>query len=332
MEFLAYADVLQPPSRPLPQGFDSLDTYATFYPIVRCYVHRFDDPACPANARYKKQLDGWATDPQRHYRGPLCIGEYYNVSGYKGLPIVFMHTMAADIPTYHKVGARRFHYMHVSTGNWGTKALTNYQMARQLWNPATDCEELWGDYFARRYGPAAPTMRRFYEALEKALCNVSELRYGLAARLDAAAPNLFPNSHLRFRREAGLKCDGPTLVEIVDHAKACRGLIDQALGGEMPERIRARIAEDERLFAYAERTVLYYFACAQAFQLARAGQREDAVRQYGEAQRLAELLRQDTASATLSSSHANAPNGFVATRATRALAQLDRLLDAAAKR
>jgi hypothetical protein len=349
MEFLAYADVLQPPTRPLPADFDYQTCYSTFYPIVRCYVHRFDDPACATNARYAKQLQGWVADPARHFTGQLCIGEYYNVSGHKCLPICFMRTMANDIPFYHKVGARHFHYMHATTGNWGTKALTNYQMARQLWDPKTDCEKLWEDYFVRRYGPAAPTMRRFYESLEKMLSSVSELKYGLARRLNAGAKDLFPNSHLRLRREPGLQCDGPTLEEIVAAAKECRALIAQAVGGvssprdaqpgsapsgaegaavphEQAERIKARIAEDERLFAYGERTVLYFHECAQAFTLARAGQPDDARRHLAEAQRLAALLRQDTASTKLSSSHANSPDALTASFAAGALDHIGKLL------
>jgi len=327
IRFLAYADVLAPPSRPLPPGFDYSMCSATFFPIVRCYVHNFDDPACPRNAHYRRQLRGWATDPERHYRGQLCIGEYYNVSGYKSLPICFMHTMANDIPFYYRAGARHFHYMHVVTRNWGNKALTNYQMARQLWDVETDCEALWRDYFARRYGPAAPTMRRFYESLEKMLCNVSQLKYGLARRLNRGDKNLFPDPHLRFERRPGLKCIGPTLTEIVGHAKECRRLINSALGAELPKRIGARIEEDERLFTYGERTVLYLFECASAFEAVRAGEREEARRHFAEAKRLAELLRADTTSTRHSSSHANAPNAFVATYATGALRRLARLLE-----
>lgn len=326
IRFLAYADVLAPPTRPLPAGFDGANCTATFYPIVRCYVHNFDDPDCPRNAEYQKQLDGWATDPDRHYRGRLCIGEYYNVSGYKCLPVCFMHTMASDLPHFYKVGARQFQYMHVTTDHWGTKALSNFQMARQLWNIETDCEALWSDYFTRRYGPAAGTMRSFYESLEGMLSNVSELKYGLARRLDRGVEDLFPTPHLRYRRVEGEECDGPTLVEIVEHGKTCRALVDEALAMDLPGRIRGRIAEDEQTFTYAERTIAYFHECVEAFQLGRSGRRDEAREHFAEAQRLAELLRADVTSATKSSSHANAANAFEATLATGAIACLAKLL------
>ena len=328
LRFLAYADVIEPPTRPLPPGFDYRTCSATFFPIVRCYVHDFDDPGCDRNAHYRKNLHGWALDPRRHYRGQLCIGEYYNVSGYRSLPVCFMHTMARDIPCYYRAGARHFHYMHVTTGNWGNKALTNYQMARQLWDVETDCPALWDDYFARRYGPAAGTMQRFYASLEMMFSNVSELKYGLAPRLGRGADDLFPSPHLRYERAPGVECAGPTLVEIVNHGQSCRTLIDRAAGADLPEAIKARIAEDERMFTYGERTVGYYHACVQAFRRGRAGKRDEALPYYRQAERLAELLRRDTTSIGLCYSP-GPRDAFEATGATGALGHLAKLLGVA---
>ena len=326
IRFLTYADVLHPPTRPLPKTFDYATCAATFYPIGRSYVYNFDDSKCDRNTDYRKQLYGWVTEQKRFYRGQLVIGEYYNVSGFKCLPICFMHTMANDIPYYYKVGARYFQYMHVSTGNWGSKALTNYQMARQLWDVDTDCQVLWKDYFTQRYGPAADTMRRFYESLQKTFCNVRELKYGLARRLDRGSEDLFPTPQLRYRREPGVDCDGPALLEIVAHARTCRELISQARGAELPERIMARIAEDERLFTYGERTIGYLHACVEAFQLARANKPDEARRHFAEAKRLAGLLRKDTASTSMAGRDGSAADAFVATYATGALKHLAGLL------
>jgi hypothetical protein len=317
--FLAYADVLQPPTRPLPAGFNEAMCAATFYPIQRCYVHNFDDPACAPNRRYLRELYGWAADPARHYRGQIAIGEYYNVSVYKCLPLCLMHTMAHDIPVYYRLGARQFDYMHVTTRDWGPRALVNYQMARQLWDVGTDCPVLWDDYFARRYGPAAAPMGRFYASLERMFANVTELKYGLARRLDRGAKDLFPAAGLRYRRQPGVACDGPTLVEMIEHGRQCRRCVEEALGRSLPQRIRERIAEDERSLTYGQRTLDYYDQCVQAFQLDRAGKIDAARRHYAEAVRLAGLLREDRASTATSSSHANAPDAFAATLATGAL-------------
>ena len=322
IRFLAYADLLSPPSRALPKGFDYSTCSATYFPIGRSYVFDFLDPRSRHNSVYRRQLDGWVTQPNRHYRGRLCLGEYYNVSGFKCLPVCFAHRMARDIPAYHRLGARHFHYMHCTTANMGNKALTNYQMARQLWGVTADCEALWSDYFARRYGPAAGTMRAFYESLEKMFSNVRELKYGLARRLDRGSAELFPTPELRYQRKQGVACNGPTFLEIVAHGRSCRELIDRALATTLPARFRARIAEDERLFAYGERTVAYYHACIQAWRALRGGQNAAGRRHLAEAERLAQHLRKDTTSTKHSSSHANAPDALAATYASRAIDRL----------
>ena len=322
IRFLAYADVLHPPTRPLPADFDLDMCSATFFPIVRCYVHNIDDPACPKNAGYIKHLQGWATDLKRHYRGQLCIGEYYNVSGYKCLPICFMRTMANDIPYYYRMGARHFHYMHVVTANLGNKALTNYQMARQLWNTGTDCPSLLADYFARRYGAAAKPAFAFYQALDAAFANVSELKYGLARRLDRGAKELFPTWHLRYEQTDHLPSDGPTFLETSGWALRARLSLEAAKAVDTTPTIRKRLEEDERLFSYGELTLRYYHECVQAFHLERAGEHEPARTHFAQAKRIAEQLRQDETSTKNSSSHANARDAFAATYATGALTHL----------
>lgn len=332
IRFLVYSDVVQPPTRPLPNDFDYATCTATFYPISRCFVHEFDDVNCSRNAEYQKTLSGWLLDPNRHYRGQMTIGEYYNVSRYQSLPICFMHVMAHDIPYYYQAGARYFQYMHVTTQRWGNKSLTNYQMARQLWDVNTDCDALWSDYFARRYGPAAEVMRSFYDSLEKMLGNVEPLkgwRSSLASRLQRGEEELFVEPHLRYRRQPGIQCDAPTLLEMIAHGKECRTLIDRALELPVPEQIEARIVEDEQMFTYGERTLSYYDACVQAMELGRAGRLEEARLAFAEAKRLAELLRQDTSSVSLRFNNTDPfpPDAFHATCATGALDYLAKLLD-----
>lgn len=321
--FLAYADVIEPPTRPLPEDFDYVNCTATFFPIRRCYVHGFDAPECKEyNARYLRHYTGWALDPKRHYRGQIFIGEYYNVSRYKCLPIVFHRVMAHDIPYYYRTGARHMHYMHVTTGNWGNKCLTNYQFARMLWDPNLDAEALLDDYLKRRYGPAAQTMRQFYEHLEQALCNVTELKYVLAPALEANAENLFPHNHLQYDESHPETNDGPTLAEMVRHVAECRRLIDQVRGQVLPDKVGARTAEDERVFAYAENTLHLYDHVVQATRLLREGQIQQAKEQYLEAVPYAEALREDTTSASMSSSHASAPDGLSASLITNAYERL----------
>ena len=232
--------------------------------------------------------------------------------------------MAKDIPYYYDTGARHMHYMHVTTGNWGTKALTNYQMARMLWNPKLDIDALWDDYFTGRYGPAVKVMGEFYWTLEKALCNVTELKYRLARRLDSNSTNLFADAHMKYQESHPEANDGPDLTQMVRYARRCRELIDAAMAMELPEHTRARIAEDERGFAYGEGTIHLFDRVVQATLADRAGNADEARRQFLLARPYADALKADTTSTTMSSSHANESNAFVASQITNAYARLEK--------
>ncbi|MBN1393437.1 MAG: DUF4838 domain-containing protein [Pirellulales bacterium] len=335
IHFLIYSDVLAPPTRPLPDDFDYRTCMGQFFPIKHCYVHTFDDSDCPRNARYVSLLRKWMTDSDRRYRGRVCVGEYYDYGRFENLPACYMHVMADDIPYFHRLGATRFHVHHFPTGRWGSKSLTACQMARQTWNVETDCRAFWDDYFARRYGPAATVMRGYYKSLETMLANIQLLKGwspSLCTRLDRGQKPLFPDPHMRYRREPGVKCDGPTFLEMLDHCRQCRELIDEARTMDLPERIEKRLAEDERIFAYAEQTLRYYDACVRAYHAAWAGEKSEARRHYEEAKRVADLLRRDSWSVAPGITHHDIEermeqNAFTATNAVRALTHLAKLLE-----
>ena len=75
---------------------------------------------------------------------------------------------------------------------------------------------------------------------------------------------------------------------MIADAKTCRSLITLACAMPLPERIKARLTDDERVFTYAERTLTYYDECVQAYQLAWVGKKEEARPHFDEATRLGE--------------------------------------------
>ncbi len=327
--FLAYADVIEPPTRALPADFDYENCTATFFPIGRCYVHTFDDPTCTEiNQRYVKQYVGWAADPQRHYQGQIFIGEYYNVSVFKCLPIVFRHTMSSDIPHYHRTGARHMHYMHCTTRNWGTRALTNYQMAKMLWKPGLDAEALFADYLAGRYGAAKETMRECYLRLERALANCRLMRGSLAKGLERDAPKLFPFKHMRYEEFHPETDDGPDFVEMVRHVDRARGLIEEAAKQALTPDQAARVEEDRQGLMYAWNTIHFYDRLIRTVTLKREGKFAEAGEAYRDASALAKVLEADTESASYASSHAGARNALAASMVVGSYRRLKQELEA----
>ena len=83
-------------------------------------------------------------------------------------------------------------------------------------------------------------------------------------------------------------------------------------------RHRARIEEDEALFAYAENTVHFYNHLICVHQALQKDDEETARREFQKAAVFAERLKKDTKSTQFASSHANAPNALEASYVTRA--------------
>jgi hypothetical protein len=275
VKFLIYssAGVIEPPTRPLPAGFDYDGIMGTYFPIYRCYVHNLDDPACTEfNQRYFRYLKAWRTNP--FYKGKFMIGEYYNISYFRDLPILFTRTMEHDIRFYYDSGARAMHYMHIPMGNWGPRTLTNYQFARMLWNPAIDVPAMKDDYFRARYEAAAARMSDFYASLERAMANVPEYlatpgeEENLGGRLRAFSEgktkDIFPYRHLRLAGEHPPPDDGPSIEDSVRELDMTERLIDQALAVPVSARARGCLLEDEALFRYGDATVRLYYHMARS--------------------------------------------------------------------
>jgi hypothetical protein len=291
LSLLAYQETIQPPIKALPADFDFDNTLVTLFPIRRCYFHNLNDPDCTElNVYYDAALRAW-TSPSSHYRGRIIIGEYYNLSGFREFPVLFMHSMAADIPYLAGQRVAGMNYMLCPGRAWGHRALTNWQFAKQLWNTRVNVRGLWNDYFQNYYGPAASAMRQYYESLEQTMSNATVWRYDLWQKLHVVNqyPDIplfpignippiswygkrsFPGSkdagvdvflgfpersvtsdHLHFEEYHPMQNDAPDWLEIMASLEKTRRLLNQAMQVQVPAVVKSRIAEDEYLFRYGE--------------------------------------------------------------------------------
>ena len=289
---LAYSDTLPPPTRPLPKDFDYANCSVTFYPIQRCYVHALSDPSCTEfNRPYAQAYAGWAPHPGGFYHGALFIGEYYNVSNYKSMPVLYTRSMAADIPWYYETGARNLHYMHTLTQGWGTWTLNQYLLARLLWNPGLDVEALLNDYFPKFYPTTARRTRSFYGHLEHALRNITPLKTEMAIHLNRNE-DPFARNHFHYEPHHPPADDGPDLLETIDSLRLARSDIDAALLECKDPVEQRRLLEDERRFAYGEDMVNFLYHAARTQWFDRSGQDAAARGEFAKLQRAAADLRQ----------------------------------------
>jgi hypothetical protein len=284
---------LEGPTRGIPDNLASGRDLVLYAPINRCYAHTLEDATCgELNAHYARAVEAWGREA---HRMPLAVVEYYNVSKFEDLPVLFTRTMGPDFAYYHRVGVRGMSYMHIPVTLWGPRALTQLLYARLAWDAAAPVAEMVADYLARRYGPAAEPMREFYAELELAYANVTAWRNWLEQSVNKRllawdgvtrpTQSVFVLQHLQ---PAGGEAVGPReSLAHLDHAAAALQLA-QAL--RVAPAIRRRLEEDARSFRYGDESFRFYWAVAQLYEAERLGRKAAARAAWQRVDRLAVAL------------------------------------------
>jgi hypothetical protein len=313
--FPIYYETLAPPTKPLPDDFDYDNCIGTVFPIRRCYVHFLDDSLCTEyNTEIWQEFLGWVKSEPKYYHGQFFMGEYFNVSSIKSLPVVYTRIMAHDIPLYYHKGVRHCHYMHVYTELFGQKRLNNYLFAKLLWNFDIDESQLLNEYFTKFYENAGMRMKRLYERLEYAMSNIKQVKHKtpLVGRINADETPLFNLQHLQLKESRPPKNDGVDLEESVMALKECRSIMNELLSQKWAENIQQRMLEDDRNLKYAENTIFLYYYVAQAIIAKRESNMKDAMNMYKKSIPFAKALESEKEIVQTSSSHANAKDGLEA--------------------
>ena len=159
---------ITPPLNKVPQNLIDAGDYGCFWPILRCYNHHFDE-YCERNNLYNDCLKNWK-------ELPMVAGEYYSVSKFEDLPILFTNSMMHDIGVYKSYGCKGMTYMHVPVINWGVRNLTQCLYAELLWNSNFDVQKFLDTYFTDRYGVYASEMKKAYSLIEEATKYISSWR------------------------------------------------------------------------------------------------------------------------------------------------------------
>ncbi len=160
---------LEPPEKCIPQNLKNSGDYVTFYPILRCYEHKMDDENCSYNAKYQKCFEKWEGIS-------LMMGEYYNVSRFEEMPLVFQSVMQSDFANYFQNGITGMTYMHLPMLDWGIKTLTQFLYAKLCWNVNADVKEISDSYYSDLYGEFALDVKKVYSMCEKAGRHISSWR------------------------------------------------------------------------------------------------------------------------------------------------------------
>jgi len=228
------------PEKPVPLNLIDAGDYITFYPIKRCYSHNFNDPSCSWNSYYNERLKSWFDIKPVM---PVMMGEYYNVSKFEDLPLLFTKRITSDLPTYYKTGVRGITYMHLPLVNWGMRTLTQLLYAQLSWDVNSDVNAFLDEYFKLYYGPYSKDMRKVYELLEESWAYSSQWR---AWGGDSVLSQL--QAWDGRKPDKPLPCnDHVTYDKIVSSGRGSLSLMDKALGilNNIIKKEQVRAATDD---------------------------------------------------------------------------------------
>lgn len=173
MEFGYYegTDTIDPPVNPIPDNLKTSGDYGNLAVILRCYAHHIDDRDCYYNKIYADCLENITP-----LGIPTFVREYYNVSKFEDLPLLFSHSMEHDFRYYYSIGVRGMVYMHLPMIEWGVRSLTQYLYVRWCRDVSLDRDQLAEEYFAHLYGDYAEQAKKAYALAERATTYASSWR------------------------------------------------------------------------------------------------------------------------------------------------------------
>lgn len=205
--FLIYSNITMPPVK-VTTAAKPLVGYLA--PIDIDPIHSMDDKTSGPRQEYKDMLYKWAKVMQ----GRLVIYDYdQSMLVWRDLPNPSHIAFKDDVQHYRKAGI-----LGVDTESRGAMAttFTNLHLRGQLlWNPDANCDELLAEFYTKYYGPAAPSMAKYQDAINKAWKEtvateheyfvapavytpelMAELKKHLASGVNAASPYISSDKQL----------------------------------------------------------------------------------------------------------------------------------------
>ena len=158
IDTLAYQYTEDPPAVTRPRR----NVRVRLCPIDACEAHPYEQ--CPYDAYFVKNLRAWGKITDRLY-----VWHYNTNFAHYLLPFPDFDELGADLALYKRSGvAGVFLEGSVSQGGGAENAeLRSYVMAKLLWDPKTDVNQLVNEFLEGYYGNAARAMRAYYDLMER---------------------------------------------------------------------------------------------------------------------------------------------------------------------
>lgn len=145
-----------------------------------------------------KEWDAWSKAAKRIYFRPNLM-----LAGRRdGMPLLYVHKFAKDfryLAGHGMMGTDFDSCCH----NWATQGLNYYVVARLHWDPEQDVNAIVDDYCQKGFGPAAKSVRRFFDGLEALMDQSAAQKIKPATVFDSKALGRLRKELEQARQDAG---------------------------------------------------------------------------------------------------------------------------------
>jgi hypothetical protein len=157
---LSYVNYAEPPDTIVPA--DNVVPWLCHYAPAD-YSRPISDATSEPNAEFNDLLTRWAKQAPH-----LLFYAYVSKSMWWRLPRPVTHTFAADVKYLHSLGIRRY-YCQSTLSDWPEAGPLYYVIAKLLWDPSLNPDEIAADWTTHMFGPAADEMTAYYAAVEDSI-------------------------------------------------------------------------------------------------------------------------------------------------------------------
>jgi hypothetical protein len=159
--------------------------------------------------------DAWTRPASRFFLRPNLLMDGM------GFPALYCHRLVEDLKHCFDTGMRVTDF-DCCYQHWALKGLNYYVLARFLWDPEIDVDQVIDDYCRAGWGPAWEPVRAYFDQLETIIDNLAlENRYEGRGGDMTILPSCYPDSVMaelqgRLDRARTLAGDDATILQRID--------------------------------------------------------------------------------------------------------------------
>jgi len=149
-----------------------------------------------------RDWDGWSKAAKRIYFRPNLM-----LAGRRdGMPLLYVHKFGKDFRYLAGHGMMGTDF-DACCHHWATQGLNYYVVARLHWDPQQDVDAIVDDYCRAGFGPAASSVRRYFDALEALMNEAAAKKAKVSTVFQPEALAGLRRDLAQARRDAGSDAD-----------------------------------------------------------------------------------------------------------------------------